>query len=440
MDSSASVGFVPLWAKRVTWLAAVVWIVGLGISTVYRAGPYQVGADKSGLQELSRWEKRLGFSLDQNGSKFWGSHVHRTDFSIYTAVGRAIIDGTDIYEAENIRGWHYNNAPVFGLLFVPFAVMPLFWAALIWYVLSAAMVIAAIIFCVRMVQQDSVAMGEPFWLYVIPPVLLIWPLMSALARGQMTPFMFALVMAGLYCQWRGREWLGGSVLAGAILMKIFPVLLLPYFVWRKRWRFVLATLLAVVLGALVVPAAALGWNTNVKYLQEWGSILQRPMFEQERSEDSRFGELSSPDLVRNQSLQAVLKRITKSSSARWFAAAIGLAMVAAMIAVALQVREKNQLLMLSTVIVWAVLMSPVSWSHYFMLLMLPVAAATWMAILEQDVSTRRVAVITLVGFGVLALSSAGSRALQVYGPICWGTMVLWGGLLLCARGSRGLWK
>ena len=407
---------MPPWARRVACLAAVVWIVGLGISTVYRAGPYSFGG------------------------KTWGSRVHRTDFTIYTAVGQAILDGKDIYEAENLRGWHYNNAPVFGLLFVPFAVMPLFWAVLIWYVLSVAMVIAAIVFCVRMVQQDSGTTGEPFWLYVIPPALLIWPLMSALARGQMTPLLFALVMAGLYCQWRGGDWLGGSFLAGAILMKIFPVLLVPYFVWRKRWRFVLATLLAVVLGAVVVPAAALGWNTNMKYLQEWGSILSRPSFEQQHTEDPRFGELISPDLVRNQSLQAVLKRITGSFSARWFAVVIGLAMVAAMIAVALRVRERSQLLMLSTVIVWALLMSPVSWSHYFMLLMLPVAAVTWMAILEQDVSTRRVAVITLVGFGVLALSSAGSRALQVYGPLCWGTMVLWGGLLLCARGSRGLWK
>jgi alpha-1,2-mannosyltransferase len=412
MASSITVRAVPTWARRIVWLVMVVWIVGLGISTVYRAGPYSFG------------------------DRTWGSRVHRTDFTIYTAVGQAILDGKDIYEAENPRGWHYNNAPVFGLLFVPFAMLPVFWAALIWYLLSVVVVVFAVYFSVQMVRQSAKTERDVMWLYILPPLLLMWPLMSALARGQMTPLLFGLVMAGVFCQSRGKEWLGGGFLAGAILMKIFPVFLLPYYVWKKRWRFIAATMLFVALGIFVVPTPFLGWDRNMTFHKEWASILHRPAFEQGKSQDPRFGELISPDLVRNQSLQAVLKRVTHLAYSEKIAAGIGVVMAILMILVALQAGKDDRWLLLSTAIAWALLMSPVSWSHYFMLLLLPVAALVIEGVAVENTKKRRVARGVLIGFALLAVPFAGSRVAQIYGPLCGATLVVWGGLLFCARGER----
>ena len=413
--------------KRIALSVGIV--IGLGISTVYRAGPYPVAAEETGVTKLKRWEKHLGFNLDKSGNRIWGSPVHRTDFTIYTAVGRAIVDHTDIYEAENPRAWHYNNAPIFGLVFVPLAMIPVFWAALIWYVVSVVVVAFAFHFSVKMLQPYIKDDQHGLWLYVVPPLLLIWPLMSALARGQMTPLLFALAMAGVYYQSRGRDWLGGAFLAGAVLMKIFPVFLLAYYVWRKRWKFIVATGVFVIVGACVAPVPFLGWERNLTFHREWVSILQRPVFEQGKSQDPRFGELISPDLVRNQSLQAVLKRMTSLSAPTKVVAVIGLAMAAVMIFAAARARDEDRWLLLSSMIAWALLMSPVSWSHYFMLLMLPVATMTLSALSDPDVRVRKLSWITLIVFGVMSCGAAGSRPAQVYGPLCWATVVLWAGLL-----------
>src|SRR5579871_440554 len=98
--------------------AAIVFFLGLGVSTVFRAGPYPVGGSESAGKSLTRWEKRMGFSLDKSGRKVWGSKVHRTDFTVYTAAGQAVRDHTDIYQAHNIRGWNYLYPPPFEVLMV----------------------------------------------------------------------------------------------------------------------------------------------------------------------------------------------------------------------------------------------------------------------------------------------------------------------------------
>jgi hypothetical protein len=397
---------VPTWLRRsVISIGALLFIV-LGVSTVYRAGPYA-------------WNGRQ-----------WGSKHHRTDFSIYTAVGQAILDGKNIYEVENPRGWHYNNAPVFGLLFIPLALIPLFWAALIWYLISVVVVAMGVWCCVQLSQDVS---RETFWLYVVPLVLLASPVMSGLARGQLSPVLFGLAMAGVYCEMRGRSWLGGALLGGAVLMKIFPVFFVVYYIWQKRWKGVVATGVAVFLGALVIPGMAMGWQRNLEMLKQWGAILRRPTFEQGKSDDPRFGELISPDLVRNQSLQSVLKRVTDRENANVPAVAAGIVMAALMLAAIWRGRgTNNRILLLSALISWALLMSPVSWNHYFILLVLPLAVLTMAAEAEPDKVSQRVALVALILFGVMNLAFSGNRAIYRFGPLCWGTLVVWGALMMLA--------
>ena len=198
----------PPWLRTAAIVIAIALFVGLGISTVYRAGPYTLGG------------------------KPWGSRVHRTDFTVETAAGSAVLNGTDIYQAHNVRGWYYIYPPLFAIVMVPFALMSTFWAALAWYLLSVIFVAWAVKMCVSLVKTTLNFEGDPFVLYVIPLLLMILPLMSALARGQATPALLWLFTAGIFYAWKGQDWRGGVCFAGGILLKVFPVVLLAYFVWR----------------------------------------------------------------------------------------------------------------------------------------------------------------------------------------------------------------
>ena len=91
-----------VWIKRGVLLLGLAIAIVLGISTVFRSGPHKFG-DTS-----------------------WGSPYHRTDFTVYTAAGRAVIDGSDLYKARNDRGWNYIYPPLFAIVMVPLAKLSTF--------------------------------------------------------------------------------------------------------------------------------------------------------------------------------------------------------------------------------------------------------------------------------------------------------------------------
>jgi len=91
---------------------------------------------------------------------------------------------------------------------------------------------------------------------------------------------------------------------------------------------------------------------------------------------------------------------------------------------------------LSATVAWMLLIPPVSWAHYFMLLLLPLTTLVAVAMGRADEPVRAVVRLTLVVFAALALALAGSRAAQAYGPLCWGTLALWGASIACARACR----
>lgn len=408
-------------SSRLRYLVGVIAIgivIGLGISTVYRAGPYTFGG------------------------KQWGSPRHRCDFTVDTAAGRAVLDGTDIYQAHNIRGWYYIYPPLISILMAPFALMSTFWASLTWYLLSVFLVAWTVRLCVSVVRDGADFPRKNLLLSSLPPLLVLLPLMSALARGQTSPLLLWLVTAGLVYAWKGQDLRGAVCFAGAILLKVFPVVLLAYFVWRRRWRFVVATLVAVGIGAFVIPAAVFGWQRNLDYLRQWVAVIGKPAIEaeSERADNPLYGQLLSSRLPRNQSLAAVLTRLTGNEQARWAAIGAGLAMAAAMLFVGWRRSNATELYVLSAAIVWMLLIPPVSWSHYFMLLLWPLTVLVAAAFAGEEAGNRGVARVALIVFGVLALGLAGNRSAQAYGPLCWGTLGLWVALLFCARGRRSLSK
>ena len=406
----------PAWLRMVAIVIAIALFVGLGVSTVYRAGPYT-------------W-----------GGRQWGSSVHRCDFTVDTAAGRAVLDGTGIYQAHNIRGWYYIYPPLFAILMVPFALLSTFWASLAWYVLSVVLVAGTLRMCVSVVKTTLNFEGDPFLLYVLPVTLVLFPLLSALARGQTTPVLLWLFTAGLFYAWKGQDWRGAVCFAGGILLKVFPVVLLAYFVWRKRWRFVVATVVATVIGALVVPAAVYGWQRNIDYLKEWVSKVGKPAAEMgsERTDNPLYEQLLSTERTRNQSFEAVFSRIFRTDAARPVAVSLGLAMAVAMLWADWRTQGKSDLPLVSAGVAWTLLIIPISWSHYFMLLVLPVTVLVAIAVGNHDHVIKLTARSALILYAVTGLALGGSKSLQFYGPLCWGAVGLWLALLsaVCRSGAR----
>ena len=219
-------------------------VVGLALLTVVVLGVLMV--------------HRAAFSTELN-----------SDFITYRAAGWAVLIGSDIYQVQNPRGWPYVYPPPFAILMTPFAQMSAFIGSIIWYVLSVILVVSSVQMSVTMVRGALGRFGRnPFWLYVLSfGMVLLWVGQGAV-EGQATILTLWLLMLALYRSQRGRDISGGTALACAALLKAFPLALLAYFTWKKRWRLVMATspglaMIGTASGRRSLPASATSFLMSI---------------------------------------------------------------------------------------------------------------------------------------------------------------------------------
>ena len=385
-------------------------VVGLALATVVVLGVLMV--------------QRAAFSTELN-----------SDFITYRAAGWAVLTGSDIYQVQNPRGWPYVYPPPFAILMTPFAEMSALSGSILWYVLSVILVVFSVQMSVTMVRGALGRFGRnPFWLYVLPFVMVLLWVGQGAVEGQATILTLWLLMLALDRSQRGRNISGGTALACAALLKAFPLTLLAYFTWKKRWRLVMATMTALIVGGIVLPSLVYGWQRNLMYWQEWVAAVAQPSLG-----DGALGLQSevtdrvlTPDNPRNQALRAVLWRLGAETQARFLTAAVGLMMALAMLAVARRTQPQQDLLIAAAWLVWILVITPVSHFHYHVLVLLPMTELAFLALVNTDLLLTTFVRVTLIVYLLASVSTLALPRLQYIGLLCWTTTGLWAVLLFVA--------
>ncbi len=340
----------------------------------------------------------------------------RTDFTVYSLAAQAVLDGKDIYEVSNVRGWKYVYPPLFAITMVPLAKPPLWLAVIAWYLISVAAVFHSIRMCVALTYQQTATPRETVILHYLPVLIIIGLLLDGIARGQASVLLMWLVIAGIYFE-RSGAWLrGAACLAGAVSLKVFPLTLLGYFAWKKKWRFTVATLVCIAFGTFFLPAMVFGWHGNLALLNEWVTIIGKPAMNIASADSPVFAQLLDPNKLRNQSFEAVFTRILPHANAQLLAIAVGAIMAIVMLLVAK--RKPDRTLILSAALCWMLLISPVAENHYFVLLLMPV---TTLVVLRRN----RLAWSALIIFFITITMRDLVEIAKFYGVLCWGTLWLW---------------
>lgn len=354
-----------------------------------------------------------------------------SDFTVYTAAGRAVLDGADIYQAHNSRGMYYVYPPPFAIVAVGLELLPAFWGPLLWYALGVALTAWSVKMCVSLASET----GRPsntFWLYALAALSVSPWFVQAAAEGQATMLLAWLIVAALYWQKSGRPWIGGACLAGAVLLKVFPVVLLGYFALRRQWQFLAACLIALLLGAFVFPTTIFGWQRTAEYWREWVSVIAGPALgsAQVRQHNQVNAQLLSAHKSCNQTLPAVFWRLTGDLHSRKTAAVAGLAMAAVMIVTGW--KSHREAPMAAAALLWMLLVPPTSEFHYYLVSLLPMTILIVLAVNGKDVTLRILSSVTLIVFAAASLLTLGFRSLQELGLLCGATVGLWGVMLLAA--------
>ena len=87
--------------------------------------------------------------------------------------------------------------------------------------------------------------------------------------GQPNLLLLALMLYGFWLLRDQRGWFAGSMFALATAIKVFPVAVLPYLVWRRRWAAAASMPVFLVVFLLLIPAPIRGFQRNVDELKIW---------------------------------------------------------------------------------------------------------------------------------------------------------------------------
>lgn len=218
-----------------------------------------------------------------------------TDLGCYLRAAWAVRAGADLYQVTDNNGWHYNYPPLLAILLVPLAdppsgvdcagAIPYPVSVALWYVLSVGCIVLATHGLARALEQST---GDRPWLQrwrgsrgwwalrVVPVMACLPPLAHSLMRGQVNPLVLTLLCGMIASVLRGRSLRAGLFLAGAVCIKVYPLFLLVYPIWRRDSRFLAGCALGLLLGLGVIPALAFGPSGAAGYCAEHLRVTLAP--------------------------------------------------------------------------------------------------------------------------------------------------------------------
>jgi alpha-1,2-mannosyltransferase len=280
-----------------------------------------------------------------------GSHM--LDMEVYRAGANAVLDGVSPYSVVSGAEELLFTYPPFSLFFfLPLGPLSLNLVALLWTALSVAALQLAVYLALREVRARRV-----WTLTVVTTMaaLLFNPVDQTLQWGQVSLVLLALVLVDLWLPDTARF---KGVLTGiAAGIKIFPAAFVVYYAFTDRRR-AASTLVGTAVGSVL-----LAWLVFPAYSREfWLDDVMNT------------DRIAPTGWVPNESMRAMLARVLHSESAAllpWLALSAA-AVVAAAVATRAAHRIGEDRLGLVAVALAILLISPVSWHHYWVWI-IPVA-------------------------------------------------------------------
>ena len=349
----------------------------------------------------------------------------QSDLIIYRDAGIHAAEHAPIYNFHDPSPFQY--APVYAVAFIPFGMLPLRAAQLLWFLISTALALPALI-----LGTSRLLFGRGFELrgeLIIVPLLLCTRFIQPnFDHGQINLLLMAMIVWGLAFANESRPIAGGALLAASMLVKPIGLPVIFYSLGRGRLLFFISLLFAAI-ALLWLPSVFIGtgyaFHETTEYI---------------RSLTTRVPHLSH-DLYNkyNQSAAAIAVRLFAPKDGRGLfspgtAATAGFVFqlgLSTAVVVWILVRRSGLTgfdagLSLAALFCTMPAFSPVSWLEYYMALEVPYMALTFIACSDAEGSRARsfTAQIVLAGALILNLSTRLFEPLLYCGAEYFGSLAM----------------
>ncbi len=203
------------------------------------------------------------------------------DLAINYSAATVLRSGGFVYDAAALRAAHearigpagnlfsvlfltYNNPPVTALLFEPLSLLSFRTAQTVFVLVNNALYLLGIGLTLYALRAGPI---EVLLGVLLSTTVFFYAARQTFGLGQMNGVLVCLIAAALLLAVQGHDGWSGAMIAGAAALKISPILLLGFFIARRRWHAIWGALITgMVLMALMVLLA--GGNTLAHFVTQ----------------------------------------------------------------------------------------------------------------------------------------------------------------------------
>jgi hypothetical protein len=204
-------------------------------------------------------------------------NIGEGDFSVYYGAAKDIAQGKSIYFVEYPVGdkdtCSYSYPPFFAMLLIPFTILPLALADFLWLLLSLVLLLRTFHLIDNFLDLNTFFTTKTYRLWVF--IVLLFSARFILYNFDMSQTTLVLLwgcLESLDLTLKNRPILSGLLLATVISIKLMPLVMLPYFFYRRFFKTGFSTL-----GFLILlnmgSSVFYGFEGYFSVLNQWKSVI-----------------------------------------------------------------------------------------------------------------------------------------------------------------------
>lgn len=186
------------------------------------------------------------------------------DFAVYRTAAQRALNAEPLYRADDGH-YQFKYLPAFALAMAPFALVGPEVAKIAWYALSIALLGLFVALSVGGLPDRRRSIALLVWLTVLVMAKFY---AHELNLGQTNILLGVVLVAALLAADRGHPALAGALIALAVFVKPYAMILLPW-LWPGTGLPGVASAAVVLAIGLLVPAVVYGWGGNVDLVAGW---------------------------------------------------------------------------------------------------------------------------------------------------------------------------
>jgi hypothetical protein len=300
------------------------------------------------------------------------------DFSVYYDSAANLIAHKNIYLDQTLyTGLGYPPFSV--LFFLPFAILPYKFSQGIWIILSVVLIGVIVYESISLSNIETKIESYLIWLSL---VLLFFPTKFTLGMGQSNIVALFFLLTAVYLESKNKNGKSGWVYGISMIIKPHLILLLPFFIIYRKYRFS-AFAIFMVLISIIITGYFFGWELY----QDYWTTTAFPLLS-----------FQGRDIYYNQNIAGFFSRIRNFSLAPQFT--VIFSMIAYCLSCYMAFKNTSDF---KKLIIFAIpvflLIEPLAWQHHFVFL-IPVYIILWPAITKSWMQILYVISFCLVGFNL----------------------------------------